>query len=270
MNRPELQQAIEALVRGYCFTRSATHPFAADRIEGVWVMRDAPRRHHRDYRVEEWVSHDLPPADVDRIVRAHTRGRFGVGAIRSVDQPAEPLRLEFKRLGYRLITTEPLFVHRLTRIPREDAPVPIEQVLHRELADRFGREWRHRPLSDTLLRPESGLRQYVAWDDGLTGAPRASIVGVVRSVAVGSAHWVGNMYVVRAHRRRGIGRALLLRMLRDNRAAGSTLSVLLSSHIGAMLYPVVGYEQIGELLLFKPGRRNSDPPLVPTAPNGYG
>lgn len=254
MNRAELEQAIEVFVRGFCYTRSLTHPFVADRIENLWVMRDAPRQHLSDYRVEEWVACEVPPTEVDRMARAHTRGRFSICAIRALDQPAEPLRAEYKRLGFRLLTTEPLFVHRLKRIPRDEAPVMIEQVLTRDLADRFGSQWRHRPMSDELLRPESGVRQYIAWDDGRTGRAGEAIVGGVRSIAVGTAHWVANMYVVRAHRRRGIGRALLGRLLRDNRAHGSTLSVLLSSHTGAMLYPVVGYEPIGELLLFKPRR----------------
>jgi predicted acetyltransferase len=63
------------------------------------------------------------------------------------------------------------------------------------------------------------------------------------------------MYVKERFRRRGIARAMLSRMLRDDRAAGAIAAVLLSSHTGAMLYPVVGYEQIGTLLLFVPRRR---------------
>ena len=53
---------------------------------------------------------------------------------------------------------------------------------------------------------------------------------------------------------------LLLRRLRsrpeglDDREAGSQANVLLASHAGAKLYPMVGYEQIGELMLFVPRR----------------
>lgn len=56
----------------------------------------------------------------------------------------------------------------------------------------------------------------------------------------------------RAFRRRGIARALLGRMLQDDRAYGATLAVLLASHTGAKLYPLIGYQQIGELLLYTP------------------
>ena len=80
----------------------------------------------------------------------------------------------------------------------------------------------------------------------------ADIVGAVHCTDFGQAHWVSHMLVLRLHRRRGIGKALLCQLLRDARERGSDLSVLLSSHTGAKLYPVVGYEQIGELMLFKP------------------
>jgi predicted N-acetyltransferase YhbS len=62
------------------------------------------------------------------------------------------------------------------------------------------------------------------------------------------------MYVNESHRRRGIGQALLARMLRDDRARGSKGSVLLASHAGALLYPRVDYERIGKLLMFAPAR----------------
>ena len=63
------------------------------------------------------------------------------------------------------------------------------------------------------------------------------------------------MYVVQKHRRRGIGSAMLAKMLRDDRAHDAKCSVLLSSHTGALLYPRVGYQQIGTLLLFAPQRK---------------
>ena len=68
------------------------------------------------------------------------------------------------------------------------------------------------------------------------------------------------MYVVPSFRRRGIGRALLCRMLRDDRDGGAKMAVLLASHTGAKLYPVVGYEQIGTLLLFTPSKRGKKSP----------
>jgi len=73
-------------------------------------------------------------------------------------------------------------------------------------------------------------------------------------VDAGNSTWCSNMYVRPACRRRGIGRALLAQMLRDDRARGAAKSVLLASHTGALVYPRVGYEQIGVLLIFAPRR----------------
>lgn len=65
------------------------------------------------------------------------------------------------------------------------------------------------------------------------------------------------MYVAPAYRRHGIARAMLCRLLRDDRAAGIALAVLLASHAGARLYASVGYTQIGTLLFFTPSRTST-------------
>lgn len=89
------------------------------------------------------------------------------------------------------------------------------------------------------------MRQYMALDNGTP-------VGWVSSVVVGDCTWCTGMFVKPAYRRRGIARALLTRMLGDDKAAGAKASVLLASHAGSALYPRVGYEQIGALLMFAP------------------
>jgi predicted acetyltransferase len=83
------------------------------------------------------------------------------------------------------------------------------------------------------------------------------IVGRVRSVDAVGATWCADMHVNPSHRRRGIGQALLCRMLRDDRTRGSKCSVLTASHTGALLYPRVGYERIGTLLVI--ARRRAKP-----------
>jgi hypothetical protein len=47
---------------------------------------------------------------------------------------------------------------------------------------------------------------------------------------------------------------MLCRMLRDDRARGAQRSVLLASHAGALLYPRVGYEQVGLMFILAPKR----------------
>jgi predicted acetyltransferase len=62
------------------------------------------------------------------------------------------------------------------------------------------------------------------------------------------------MHVLPAYRRRGIARAMLSRVLRDDREAGAEANVLTSSHVGARLYPLLGYEHLATLYVYKPRR----------------
>jgi GNAT superfamily N-acetyltransferase len=242
-----VRDAIEVFARGYCLTRSRTHPYLTDEVDGLWRMRDAERKNAKDYRREEWTAFKRDPKEVDRIVRAKTRGRFCICAFRGIDEPLEPLRDAYKAMGYRLGGTEPFFEHDLKKIPTLKSPATIERVLTGELAARLGKAWRMKPMQSELLVKEAPIRQYVAIIDD-------EVIGAVTSVATGKRNWVSGLLVREAHRRKGVGKALMAQMLRDDRAFGSRGSVLLASHTGAKLYPLVGYAQIGELLLFTPKR----------------
>jgi GNAT superfamily N-acetyltransferase len=247
----DIDLAIEVFVRGHAAGKSRTFPYEASRVGRLWVMRDAPRRNPRDYRKEEWIAHAVDARQVDKVARRHTRGRFFVCAIIGTGDPDEPIRSAYKLLGYRLLATEAFFVQPLARIPRPPSPVPIERVCTPELAARFGKATRTRPIGNELLGKEAPFRQYVALDGD-------AIVGRVRSIDSAGATWCADMHVKESHRRRGIGQALLARMLGDDRALGSKGSVLLASHTGALLYPRAGYQRIGKLLMFAPARAKAD------------
>ena len=239
-----ITRAIEAFVKGFGFTRSFTHPYLAERVGPLWVLRDAPRKHGK-YRTEEWVAYNVAPAEIDRIARQHTRGHFAVCAICDLATPHEPLRSAFKSLGYRLGTSEPLMIHSLSELPHFESPVVIQRVTTVELAQQLARANHTRPLLPEYFLSTSRLRQYVALVDD-------KVVGWVRSIVVGQATWCSDMYVEPAFRRRGIARAMLCRLLQDDAAGGAQEAVLLASHTGAKLYAAVGYQQLGTLLLFTP------------------
>ena len=245
----DLDRVIEAFARGFAFTRSFTHPYLVERVGPLWALRDAPRTRAADHRREEYIVHGVEPAEVDRIIRANARGRFCISAIRTPDEPDGALRADYKALGYRLGTTEPVMAHRLRRVPKVSDPLPIRRVTTPDLADRLARAARSRQVLPEHLGDNSPLWQYIALDGERP-------VAWVRSIrALEDAGWVSNLYVEPEYRRRGIGRSLLARMLRDDRARGLTRSVLTASHAGALLYPRVGYELLGELLLFTPKKR---------------
>jgi GNAT superfamily N-acetyltransferase len=248
--RREMDFAIEVFVRGHSVGKSRTFPYEASRVGPLWVMRDAPRKNPRDYRKEEWIAHDVDAAEVDAVARQHARGRFFICAMLREGEPDQPVRSAYKGLGYRLIVTEGFFVQRLTQIPKVPSPVAIERVRTPEMAARLSKTTRTRPLPDSLLGNGAPFRQYVALDG-------EDIVGRVRSVDAAGATWCADMYVNPSHRRRGIGQALLGRMLRDDRARGSKCSVLTASHTGALLYPHLGYQRLGTLFMFAPRRAKS-------------
>lgn len=241
-----IARAIEVFVRGFSFTRSFTHPFISQQIGPLWVVRDGPRK-SGDHRNEEWMSHRIPPKEVDRIARKNARGRFAICAMNTFGEPDDELRTGFKSLGYRLRSTEALMEHDLGKIPRFDSPAKIERVMTQELADQLAKVARSRQILPEYLKDDAPLRQYIAKIDG-------KLVGWVRSITVGDATWCSNMYVDRNFRRRGIGKALMGRMLKDDRVYGAKTAVLTANHTGAMLYPVVGYRQIATLLMFMPKR----------------
>ena len=139
-------------------------------------------------------------------------------------------------------------MHRLEQIPQVAGPLPIRRVDTPELAEAVKQAARRTQALPEHFGKNSALRLYAALEDG-----RA--VGWVRSIAVDDAAWVSNMYVLPAQRRRGIGTSLLAAMLRDDRAHGVRRSVLLSSHTGALLYPHLGYEQIGMLYFYMPPKK---------------
>jgi GNAT superfamily N-acetyltransferase len=240
--------AIEVFVRGHSAVRSRTFPYEVGRVGPLWVMRDAPRKNPRDYRKEEWIAYDVEAGEADEIVRRNTRGRYFVCAMVADGEPDGSTRAAYKALGYRLLASEGFFVQPLKRIPRPPCPAVIARVRTAELAARLGQITRTRPIPDDLLTDDAPFRQYVALDG-------EDIVGRVRSVSAAGATWCADMHVRPSHRRRGIGRALLATMLRDDRARGSRCSVLTASHTGALLYPHAGYERIGTLLMFAP-RKN--------------
>lgn len=245
----EIAEAIEAFARGFCFTRSITHPYVFAKQGKAWVIRDGPRKNPKDYRREEWIAHALPPKELDRIARKHRRGHYCICAICAMNEDRQPIIDAYKSLGYRFGGTEAFMVHRLKRIPSVKSPARVERVLTKSLADRLAKETGRKTIDDAFLKTDSPWRQYVAIVDD-------KLVGWVRSIDAGKgATWCSDVYVKPSHRRRGIGRAMMARMLRDDRKLGVRRPVLLASSAGAMLYPLVGYEQIAELLLFTPKRR---------------
>lgn len=244
----DIEAAIEVFVHGFSTDKSGTFPYEASRVGPLWLMRDAERKNPRDYRGEEWIVHDVAAEEADAIVRQHARSSFAVSVVIASDEPDQPVRTTYKALGYRLLRTEGFFAQPLRQIPEPPAAISIERVRTVERAAQLAKIVRRRPIAADLLGDSAPFRQYVALDGD-------AIVGRVRSIDAVGATWCAAMYVEPSHRRRGIGQALMSKMLHDDRARGSRCSMLLATHAGALLYPRMGYERIGTLLIFGPKSR---------------
>jgi GNAT superfamily N-acetyltransferase len=245
--------ATRVFALGFSFTRSITHPFLARELQpGVWRLHDAARR-SGDPRCEEFIGVDLDVTELDSIARREAQGRYRVCAILSDGTPDVELRERFRSLRYRLIATEAFMVHPLEEIPSVPEPFPVQQVTCVEQAEALAKALgRRQILPEHLTAKPPPMRQYIALDG-------TSHVGWVGCVAAAGCGWCTNMGVAEPYRRRGIARSLMVRMLRDDRAAGACHNVLLASHSGSKLYPTVGYRQIATLYLYTPPRAAGAP-----------
>ena len=239
--------AIEVFVAGFCETKSRTWPYESIRNDNVWTLRDVERKNAKGYRKEEWIAFNLAAEKVHLLAQQGTRGRFFVCPIIGLGDSPEQLKASYKELGYRLLSTEPMFVHSLQKIPRCRANVKIKLLRKPEQAESFAIASRMRPEPPHRI-VDPAYRQYLAFHD-------EEIVGWVRSVETPRGNYCTNLVVKPAWRRQGIARALLAQMLRDDRKRGAVQNVLLSSHTGALLYPHLGYQQIGTLFIFVPKKR---------------
>lgn len=242
-----LTAAIQTFVEGHCVGKSRTHPYEHGQIDNIWFMRDTPRKNPKDYRKEEWITLNTDPAKVHALAKNKTRGRYFICDLIPSGKDAEAPKAQFKSLGYRLLSTEPMFIHSLKRIPKIESPANVVHVADEALAAKIGKAAGAKPINSAYLKADSPFRQYAAL---LEGEP----VGWVASIRTTQASWCWNMYVLEPHRRKGIGGALLEKMLRDLKKLKFEASVLLSSHAGALLYPKLGYEQVATLYMYAPKR----------------
>lgn len=62
---------------------------------------------------------------------------------------------------------------------------------------------------------------------------------------------MSRVYTAETHWGQGLARALMLRLLADDRARGARWSVLTASRMGAPPYTRLGYQALGTVLIFE-------------------
>lgn len=242
-----IPEAIEVFVKGHAYTRSATHPCEAVRLNGMWLMRDPPGAKYE--RKKELVVHGLSPEDAVSRIREADVGWHFVCHVHEPDGPFQELRAGYKEQGYRALATEWMFVHDLAHLPIP-ASTPLPRRVRSTEEAEFVRQaaGRKQILPVELSTDPAPLRLYAVLEG-------QEAKGWVRSVPVGDDAWVSNLYVLEPERGKGYGFSLMAAMLQDDKAHGIRNSVLLASSDGARLYPHLGYRMVGVLQMFCPTRR---------------
>lgn len=242
-----LSRNISVFVEGVTFTRSFSHPYLAEQIDPLWVLRDAPRHRANEYRDEEWCAYKTPAAVVDKLARAHTRGVYAICAFHPIDTTDEALRAEYKAQGYKLDGAESVMVHALKQIPSIKSPARIQRVLTTDQADAVNQIAPFPQILPKHLTDVAPIHLYAALIEG-------AVVGWVSSIQCQNGSWVSNLFVLPEYRRQKIASALLAQLMRDERKRGTPASVLTTSKAVVKLYTILGYQSVGTLLLFTPKR----------------
>ena len=254
-----IPDAVEVFVGGFCFLRSFRRPYVAERVDELWLLRDAlpapragkPAGIHRHPRKAEVIAHDTDPAQVVATVHDADPGWHFICHLHELDVPTRGIRDAYKALGYRALATEWMFAHDLAAIPALRSEPPVRRVRSGDDAERLRALTRRRQIRpEDLTADPTPQRLYAAMD-------ARDVYGWVSSVPVGKHAWVANLYVPAEHRGKRFGRALMSALLADDRAHGVEASVLLASSDGARLYPHLGYRQLGVLQIFCPVRRRA-------------
>lgn len=165
------------------------------------------------------------------------------------DRPG--LRPNYERAGYACTVTEFLMVRELST-PLDEAPSPHVQVAVKADIERLNAgdpERRSWVWPHTVDHP--GMRHYFIWQDNRVVARAFTW----RCNAETS--YVSHLFTDPRYRRRGLGRAIMLRLLRDGAARGERWSVLVSSDEGEPLYRGLGYRTLGRIFIFEPRQPQS-------------
>lgn len=242
-----MHKALEVFLRGFSTTRSFIKPYEVNQLsEKIWLLADPPAANNGDTRKSEVIAYGATPEEVQETVREKEVGRYMLCVLLEEGEAADAVSTTYKQLGYRLIGREPLFVLDTAQHVRFET-FPVRRVTTAADANAVAKAARSRQIfPQHLTEADSICRLYAAFDEDKP-------IGWVRSIRTHpDCAWVSNLFVHPDHRRKGIGRTLMTAMLDDDAKYGVGWSVLLASLTGAMLYPHLGYEQRGLLLLFYP------------------
>ncbi|MFM7187106.1 MAG: GNAT family N-acetyltransferase [Armatimonadota bacterium] len=245
-----IDAAIETFAGGWCYTRSFTHPYVATRLTPqVLRLHDGPRSNpNADVRREEFVCFGCSPSEALAISASAATGNYAICFVLPLGADDTEVRREFKALGCRLGATEAFMDNDVPYISATEPIIPIVRISDQAHADAIGKAWRRKQILSRDIGNENAVHRVYTIHDG------EKYIGSCGSIRIEDASWISSLYVDAEYRRKGLGTALMTRVMADDRALGIRKSVLLASHTGAMLYPTVGFSQLGTLYVYNPPR----------------
>ncbi len=242
-------KALEVFLKGFGAARSYTSPYLVSHPSpNIWLLSDPPDANRKVKRSAEMVAYHSTAEEIITVRNKLALNRHSLCIL--LDEAADDRHTvnNYKNIGYRAIGREPLFIlHTAARIRHTQHD--IRRIVTACDADLIAKAARYRQILRRFLTEEnSECRLYAAFENGTP-------VGWVRSIRThDDCAWVSNLYVKQEFRRRGIALSLMTSMLDDDEKYGVAFSVLLSSITGSFMYPALGYEQRGLLLIFSPAK----------------
>lgn len=251
-----LGHAIQTFGKGFATIRSVTSPFEFLPHGHAWLLRDqVPSKSNRYQELvvrSNFASDPMEPERVRTMVEALGEKACAC-VLHDLEVEASVVRNAYKAVGFRLITTEPMMALDIDQRATTSIPVHIRRVTSESELESVVKAARRRKVRPGgLIEDDAEIRLFAAWDGDL-------VVGWLRSVPTErpgcpsggvATTWGADLYVRPSHRRRGLGRQLMSAMLEEDARLGYRKAVCLASHTGALLYPSMGYRQIGLLQLF--------------------
>jgi ribosomal protein S18 acetylase RimI-like enzyme len=208
-------------------TRGQAGPLTVVRSDYVW---QGERRITDDFFI-----HGRPPAEVLTVVRAYSPVPHHYLLV--VDEGPDMLAA-YEAGGYRLAFPEYLMARSLEGLPALDTRHTVRLVQEADEAAR---------VNDGDAEVEPWVRPVNLGDPALRHY-YVEVAGVTAARARTWQHSPGCGYVTHVfthpeHRRRGLGRAVMLQLLHDSAVLGEATSVLVASDEGALLYDGLSYER---------------------------
>jgi GNAT superfamily N-acetyltransferase len=240
--------ALEVFLRGFSATRSFTRPYLISELgASLWMLADAPDE-KKPARTPEVITYGTETEQVIALLRQRSLEKHMLCVLLDSAEHMKATIADYKQQGYRYLGREPFFVLDTT-CRKPQTAYPTRRIVNAEDADKVAKAARARQmLPQHITQEDSVCRLYAAFEGE---AP----IGWVRTIRTHpECAWVAGLFVHPDYRRKGIGRSLMSAMLEDDVRYGVRWSVLLASLTGALLYPRLGYEERGLLLLFSPRR----------------